>query len=144
MKTLTVRQPYAHLIAQRIKRIENRTWKTPHRGPLLIHAGAARRSLDADTLDDLNQLGITIPATLDYGAIIAIVNLVDCVPLADLLPDLASDPFPSGPWYWIFADAHPVAAVPCRGRLGLWEATGSRSEDGRQEVIRDDEARKND
>jgi hypothetical protein len=38
MKTLSVRQPYASLICGGIKKIENRSWDTPYRGKLLIHA----------------------------------------------------------------------------------------------------------
>jgi hypothetical protein len=38
-KALSIRQPWAHLIVAGIKQIENRTWTTRYRGPLLIHAG---------------------------------------------------------------------------------------------------------
>jgi hypothetical protein len=38
MKTLSIRQPYASLICNGIKKIENRSWKTAYRGKLLIHA----------------------------------------------------------------------------------------------------------
>lgn len=38
MKALSVRQPYAWLIVNGIKDIENRTWRTGYRGPVLIHA----------------------------------------------------------------------------------------------------------
>lgn len=43
MYALSVKQPYAEQIASGQKRIEYRTWKTNHRGPLLIVAskGAA-------------------------------------------------------------------------------------------------------
>ena len=40
MKALSVRQPWAHLIVTGIKRVENRFWETPYRGPLLIHAAS--------------------------------------------------------------------------------------------------------
>lgn len=36
MKALSVKQPYADLIACGRKTIETRTWKTNYRGPLLI------------------------------------------------------------------------------------------------------------
>lgn len=36
MKTLSVQQPFATFIAQGWKTIEVRTWRTDHRGPLLI------------------------------------------------------------------------------------------------------------
>ena len=41
MKALTIRQPWADAIVHGTKRTENRTWKTTHRGPVLIHAGVA-------------------------------------------------------------------------------------------------------
>jgi hypothetical protein len=41
MKVLVVQQPWAWLIVNKHKDIENRTWKTKHRGPLLIQASAA-------------------------------------------------------------------------------------------------------
>lgn len=38
MKALSIRQPWAWLIAQGIKDVENRTWATKYRGSFLIHA----------------------------------------------------------------------------------------------------------
>ncbi len=38
MKALSIRQPWAWLIAHGYKDIENRKWSTNYRGPLLIHA----------------------------------------------------------------------------------------------------------
>lgn len=40
MKALSIKQPWASLIAQGIKDIENRTWKTKFRGRIFIHASA--------------------------------------------------------------------------------------------------------
>ncbi len=39
MKTLTVKAPWVWCIFHASKNIENRTWKTDYRGPLLIHMG---------------------------------------------------------------------------------------------------------
>lgn len=39
MRAITIRQPWAQLIAEGSKDVENRTWSTRWRGPLLIHAG---------------------------------------------------------------------------------------------------------
>ena len=39
-RVLTVRQPFASLIALGVKTIEARTWSTDYRGPLIIQAGA--------------------------------------------------------------------------------------------------------
>lgn len=39
MKAITIRQPWASLIAAGVKTIETRSWSTKYRGPLAIHAG---------------------------------------------------------------------------------------------------------
>ena len=39
MKAITIKQPFATLIAEGIKEYEFRTWKTKYRGEILIHAG---------------------------------------------------------------------------------------------------------
>jgi hypothetical protein len=38
MKALSIRQPWAWLIVNGYKDIENRSWATKFRGPVLIHA----------------------------------------------------------------------------------------------------------
>ena len=39
MKALSIRQPWASLIASGKKTVETRTWETKYRGPILICAG---------------------------------------------------------------------------------------------------------
>ena len=92
---------------------------------MAIHAGKRADPPDAATLDDFARLGITLPARLDYGAIVAVVNVVDCVRLEDLPAELRDDPFAEGPFVWILADARPVEPIPCKGKLGLWDAPDS-------------------
>jgi hypothetical protein len=38
MKALSIIQPWATLLAMGAKKIETRSYRTPYRGPLLIHA----------------------------------------------------------------------------------------------------------
>jgi len=38
MKTISIRNPIGYLIAAGIKDVENRSWATKYRGPLLIHS----------------------------------------------------------------------------------------------------------
>ena len=40
MKAITIKNPWAYLVAAGIKDIENRTWPTKYRGRVLIHASA--------------------------------------------------------------------------------------------------------
>lgn len=39
MKAITIKQPWATLIALGEKRFETRSWQTKYRGPIAIHAG---------------------------------------------------------------------------------------------------------
>ena len=48
MKVLSIRQPWAWAIVAGFKPVENRTWKTGYRGPLLIHAGLREDVEDID------------------------------------------------------------------------------------------------
>jgi hypothetical protein len=99
MKALTVRQPWASLIAASAKTIETRSQRTHHRGPLAIHAGLHRPVEGEDVGDwwwcwDVDQ-GVIVrqskwaehPAPL--GAVVAVVEVVDCVPILHRDDDLA-------------------------------------------------------
>lgn len=111
MRALTVRQPWAWGLIHGPKRIENRTWNTSYRGPLLIHAGKSRTALG----DDEGTLGA--PAALVFGAILGLVELIDCVPF----DRVRGEPFADGPWCWVTANPRPLAeSYPYRGMLGLW------------------------
>ena len=39
MKVITLKQPWATLVAEGLKKYEFRSWKYSYRGELLIHAG---------------------------------------------------------------------------------------------------------
>lgn len=78
MKVITLKQPWASLVAYGIKKYEFRTWKTNYRGKLLVHAGAG---IDKDEMKKYVDLGIDFPKS----KIIAIVDLVDCCLLDDEL-----------------------------------------------------------
>lgn len=113
MKALTICQKYAHLVAIGEKPIENRTWTTPYRGPLLIHAGRSRSWLDEDDLTRYPDMA--------FGAIVAVASLANCVRLAQLPRDLAAHEHANGPWCWILRDVQRLATpIACRGAQGLW------------------------
>ena len=95
-RTLTNRQPWASLIALGVKTIETRSWRTDHRGPLVIHAGKAEPSLDNmrpvvdnfDTWRTWYAAGLAPGAAVQpgpLGAVVAVVDLVDVVPIVDEL-----------------------------------------------------------
>lgn len=119
MKALTIVQPYAHLIATGEKRVENRTWYTKHRGPLAIHAGKNR--------DGLRDCGL-VPDGYAFGAIIATVNVIDCLFYGEIANGMHRKKYPwlckhehaFGPWCWILDDAESIKPIPMNGKLGLF------------------------
>lgn len=121
MKALTICQPYAEMIVRGDKRVENRTWPTKYRGPLYIHAGKNKQWLDDGDLENFPNMA--------FGAVIATVNLVDCIHI-DAIPSVHLDKkYPwlrnhehvSGPWCWILDRVTPIGPWPYRGAQGLFE-----------------------
>lgn len=72
MKVITIKQPWATLIAEGYKEYEFRTWKTKYRGEILIHAG---KGIDKKAMEKFKHLNLEYPS----GCIIAKVNLTDCI-----------------------------------------------------------------
>lgn len=134
MKALTVRQPYASLIALGHKLVENRSWSTLHRGPLAVHAGAAWhpaggtdwRVLDAVSCDPAfgGALGpFPLPHAVDRtwfprSRVLVIVDLIDCPPGTVRCCGPWGSP---DTWHWVLAAPRAVDQAPVvAGRLGLW------------------------
>lgn len=117
MKAITIHQPWAWAIAQGHKRVENRSWATRYRGPILIHAGQSLKSM-SDGRAMFDQLGITMPAEAELvrGYVVAVARLVDCVPI-DRVKD---QPFAEGPWCWMLEGAQAVEPFRLNGMQGLF------------------------
>ena len=91
MKAISMRQPYAGLVAVGEKRIETRLWETKHRGLLAIHAMQKwdadlwRTSRSGPVADALRRHDLYAgPAVeshgnLTFGAVLCYVDLLDCV-----------------------------------------------------------------
>ena len=119
MIALTICQPYAELIMRLEKPVENRTWYTSYRGPLVIHAGKGRKWLK--TFDG------TLPDPMEFGAAIGMCNLVACLAFDDRknwptgLRRFRLHHDCSGPWCLMLRDIRRLGmSIPCRGQLGLW------------------------
>lgn len=72
MKVITIKQPFATLIAKGYKEYEFRTWRTKYRGDILIHAG---KGVDKKAMERYKHLNLDYPT----GCIIAKANLEDCI-----------------------------------------------------------------
>lgn len=83
MRCITIRQPWATLIAIGEKRLETRGWKTNYRGELAIHAGK-RVDVAACLAEPVRSLLAASGYTADNlptGAVVAIARLAGCHPV---------------------------------------------------------------
>ena len=111
-RAITIRQPWAELIIRGRKDVENRSWRTRHRGPLLIHAGVGA---DTEYFEEFD-----VSDDVVRGAIIGVVELVECT------KKVSSDWHGRGNWGWYLARPHRFKKpIPMKGRLGLFEVPGT-------------------
>lgn len=138
MKALSIKQPWAYLIAHGIKDIENRNWRTHFRGIIYIHASckSAGNLPDILTIDQTNFITCNIQPmppcvkNMDYSAIIGEVDIVDCVQdhpsiWAEKHEDFMGEFIHKPIWNWVLANPvlydKPILNV--KGKLSFWEPT---------------------
>jgi hypothetical protein len=114
LPALAVRQPWAWLIVNGFKDIENRSRRTHHRGQLLIHA-----SLSLDSYAENVQLvkrkhGIAVPLEPEIGGIAGVVDVIDCV------ESHKSKWFEKGNFGWVLANPRRLKFRPCKGAVNLF------------------------
>lgn len=115
MKALSVRQPWAWLLANGYKPVENRTWNTKFRGLVLIHAS---KSFDkqgyAWVRDNFPEIDMPLPQQFERGGIAGVADLY-------AVATASTSPWFSGPLGFCFRDAKPLPFFPLHGRLGFFE-----------------------
>lgn len=130
MKVLTLKQPWATLVAEGIKKYEFRSWKTKYRGKILIHAGS---SIDKQEMEKYRNLGFDFPK----GSIIACVDLIDCLELDKKLNEeiisenniAYGDKFRTG-YAWKLENVKKIKNIDnIKGQLGLWNYNENEQED---------------
>ncbi len=109
MIALSIRQPWAWLIAAGHKDIENRTWPTGIRGTVLIHAAKQHDG----PRDEWDWPGIKAPERMEYGGIIGSMEIVDCV-------KASPSPWFEGPYGFVIRNARQTTFRPWRGQLGFF------------------------
>lgn len=127
MKALTLTQPWATAIVEGRKVVETRSWSASYRGTILIHAAKGWRRDDMRYAVELHRRGVlaTPARDLPRGAIVARARLVaiyrvEDIAAIDLLERELGDYSP-GRFAWQLEDVEPIAPIPWRGALGLWE-----------------------
>ena len=126
---LSVRQPWAWLVVHGYKNVENRTWPTDVRGPILIHASARMtrqeygdaRYFAFDTVpgkqtDKLLRI-FPVYEEMERGGIVGQAEIVDCV-------TASRSPWFGGPYGFVLKNAKPLPFQPMPGELRFFAVTG--------------------
>ena len=114
MKVISIRQPWASLIASGVKDVENRTWPTRYRGPVLIHSSQRTDGVSSDEIE--LRFDVQSPSMLPLGGIVGITEIVDCVK-----PHSSMWYVPSH-WAFALANSRPLPFVQWKGQLGIRDA----------------------
>lgn len=113
---LTIWQPWAWLIVAGFKDVENRTWWTPYRGDLWIHAG---KKFDDEAFAMIKERfpEIPMPAKADFkmGGIVGKARLKSCT-----TGDHPSKWAMTGVVHWNLTDPVETTFEPMRGAQGLF------------------------
>lgn len=114
MKALSIKQPWASLVAAGYKTVECRTWRTKYRGPLLICSNKG----DAEINDGLIAPG---------GMALGVVELVDIRKMTPediepaFLPDNVVFDDVRHEYAWHVKKMYEIIPFPIKGKLNLFE-----------------------
>lgn len=119
MKALSVKQPWACLLVEGIKKIEVRSWATDYRGPLLICASASPNNFFwHDHVDDVNRL-------LHAGCMIGIVNLLEVRQLVPSDEEHTLCDHQASAYAWVVEPVTYVRPDKIIGKLKLFDVDDS-------------------
>ncbi len=132
LKVITIKQPFATLIAKGLKQYEFRTWKTKYRGELLIHAG---KTIDKKAMERYKNFSFEYPTS----CIIAKVDLTNCVLIDETMKNKLRKENETI-YYGVLQDENwhgygfqlenvrEMDPIYIKGKLGLWNYEGEINE----------------
>ncbi len=121
---LSIRQPWAWLVVNGFKDVENRSWPTKFRGRVWVHA-PKNMSRDeywaCESFVRASQgIDLRLPTYEDLcrqcGGIVGEVDITGCVGPGSY----STSPWFVGPFGFTLANAKAVTLRPCRGALGFF------------------------
>ena len=127
MKVLSLQEPFATLIKEKIKFIETRSWKTNYRGELYIHASSS--NMMNKYKDRLELMKLIKDLDMNYGKIICKCKLVDCVYMTQEFIEKIKEneqeyicgEYSVGRYAWILEDIKTLDnPITVKGHLGIW------------------------
>ena len=131
MRTISLWQPWATLIAIGAKQYETRSWNVSFRGEIAIHAARTANQLPIAKMkpfcDVLAAAGFTHPSMLPLGTVLCVATLVDCFRSEDIRQFLSDQEkafgdYGPGRYAWQLASVRVLATpIPARGQQGIWD-----------------------
>jgi len=126
MKVLTLREPWASLIGEKIKKIETRSWSTNYRGELFIHAGLTTIPKNNERM---NRLAKELSGSFHYGTIFVKCNLADCILIDEQFANHIKETdylcydcgdYTPGRYAWVLDNIEYIEPIQATGRLSIW------------------------
>ena len=129
VRTLSLWQPWASLMAAGAKSVETRSWSTEVRGPVAIHAAKTQTGIEqlkrhaTDHTIALYAYILRTPLNkwheLPAGRIVAMGDLVDCLPTSELRTSMSGQiaygNFEPGRYGLVFENLRAVESEPVVG-----------------------------
>ena len=124
MKVLSIKEPFASLIKDKVKIYETRSWKTNYRGEIYIHA-----SLSLSKSENVKKASKYLKSEIKPGYILCKCELLDCIPMTNEFIEYISNKtneadygkYVEGRYAWklkvIKVLSEPISA---KGKLGIW------------------------
>ena len=124
MKVLSIKEPFATLIKDKVKIYETRSWKTNYRGVIYIHA-----SLSLSKSENVKKANKYLKSNIKPGYILCKCKLLNCIPMTKEFIDYICNKtnesdygsYAEGRYAWelevIEVSNEPISA---KGKLGIW------------------------
>ena len=128
MKVLTIKEPFATLIKNEVKKIETRSWKTKYRGELYIQASIAK--IDKKVYERKELVKLFENLEMGNGYILCKCNLVDCIEMTEEFIKNMKDnnyqeyicgQYEVGRYAWVLDNIEVLdKPIKVKGQLGIW------------------------
>jgi ASCH domain len=112
LKCIFIKQPWAWLIVNGFKDIENRNWITNYRGRIAI--GASKYVPYEDECREIQEeFGVKLPDDFEVGGVVGTSEIVDCVPAH-------TSRWFFGRYGFVLRNSRPCGFIPMKGKLGIF------------------------
>ena len=124
MKVLSIKEPFATLIKDKVKIYETRSWKTNYRGEIYIHAG-----ISSSKAVNVKIAKKYLKSDINPGYILCKCELVDCIPMTKEFIDYIYKEtkeydygrYEEGRYAWQLQVLEVLPEpIKAKGKLGIW------------------------